>query len=128
MRKLLALAVLTALTALAGELAGTWTGTAVAQNGQGDSENIPVTMILKKTADGKMEGTTQAGDEQTAMPISAFSSNGNKVYFEIKFENDNGPAVIQVNLEHEGDKLTGEFTRVSGGEKRGGKVSFTKKT
>jgi len=90
------------------DLTGKWSGT-VDLKQDGEAQTIPVIMIVKQDGD-KITGT--AGPEDEQHPIQNGKIDGNKVTMEV----DSGEALYYLELEVDGDQITGNVKQGSDGE------------
>lgn len=106
----LVLAATVAATALAADIAGTWTWTVKSKKGK-ETEN---TLTLK--ADGeKLTGELSRGKK--AREITGGTIKGDQISFEVKSDRNGQEVVTKFEGKVEGDKITGT---VSGGRPGGG--------
>jgi hypothetical protein len=117
LKALLLLTLATALTAMANDATGTWTGDLVQQR-DGEERKSPAHLVLKQ------EGTQLTGtagpspDEQH--PILKGKIDGGKLSFEVEREG----GVISFVLTQENDEIKGELTMQREGATRTGKLSL----
>jgi len=98
-----------AFTLSATDLTGKWSGT-VDLKQDGEAQTIPVIMVVKQEGD-KLTGT--AGPEDEQHPIQNGKVDGNKVTMEV----DTGEALYYLELEVDGDKISGHVKQGADGEK-----------
>ena len=91
------------------DLTGKWSGTLDLKQ-DGEAQTIVVNMVVKQDGD-KITGTAGAEDEQH--PIQNGKVDGNKVTMEV----DNGEALFYLELEVDGDQITGNVKQGADGEK-----------
>jgi len=103
---LLLLAATFALSAT--DLTGKWSGT-VDLKQDGEVQTIPVIMVVKQDGD-KITGT--AGPEDEQHPIQNGKVDGNKLTMEV----DSGEALYYLELDVDGDKITGKVKQGADGE------------
>jgi hypothetical protein len=108
--KHLLLIALAAVTLVAADATGTWTGTLTKSDGQGGTARL----ILKQDGD-KLTGTA-GPDENEQHPIL----NGKVEKDSLTFELDNG---MKFALKQDGDEITGDITRERDGQTQKAKLA-----
>ncbi len=122
MRRLLPLLLLAA-TAFAGDLTGKWAGTLEMKTPDGETRTSDAVMELKQSGD---QITGQAGpNEQEMFPIENAKLDGKRLTFTVSHEGRMLKFELTLMAD---DKLEGSLQGESdSGEKRTGKLTFTKK-
>ncbi|HEV8043286.1 MAG TPA: hypothetical protein VGP62_30690 [Bryobacteraceae bacterium] len=106
---LLSLLLAAAWTLSAADLTGKWAGT-VDMKQDGDSQTIPVVMIVKQEGN-KLTGT--AGPEEDQHAIQKGVVDGDTVTMEV----DGGEAIFYLELKVDGDQISGAVKQGTDGEK-----------
>ena len=123
MRTLLAGLVFAAMCAFAGDVTGTWSGSAEASKDDGSSSVEMVRFRLKQDG-AKVTGTVGGGEE--SFEIANGKIDGSDITFEIVA----GERLFRFAMKLEGDKLSGTASRDPGNqgqtEVRGAKISLTR--
>jgi hypothetical protein len=109
---------LSAMTAMAADLSGKWTGTFTPD---GMQEGQPAQMVLKHTGDA-VTGTV-GPDENQQWPISNAKMDGDKLTFDVTANNG---MMLKMNLVVEGDHLKGEITMSRDGQTMKAKLDVAK--
>jgi hypothetical protein len=100
-----------AFVAMAADVTGKWT---YQQPGRGGGDPVPVTITLKQdgaTLTGSVPGMGRGGQGGTPQEIVNGKVDGDKVYFEVKRQTQNGESVTKYEGEVSGDSLKLKVTR-----------------
>jgi hypothetical protein len=122
MRKLLALAFLSAAAMLAGDLTGTWTGT-LTRNTNDGPQTSDAYVILKQEGPTKLTGTGGPSAEEQ-LPLNKVVVDGDKVTFEV----ETGNGAMKFAVMAKGDTIEGDVVQErADGTTRTGKIALKRK-
>ena len=107
---------LAAVSLIAADATGTWTGTLTASTPNG-SEQHPALLVLKQEG-AKLTGTA-GPDSSEQHPIE----NGKAENGSLTFEVPAGNAIMKFTLKHDGDKIEGDVTREREGQTQTAKLA-----
>lgn len=116
MKRTIALVLLLALTAMAGEVAGKWSGSFRAD---GADHDVPQLFILKQEGN-KLTGS--GGPDQSEYPIENGKVDGDRVRFELT----TGEWKFAYDLRATGTKMVGALELKSPNDRRTARVSLSK--
>jgi hypothetical protein len=107
-----------AVSLLAADATGKWTGTlTMAPPGGGADEQRPAFLVLKQ--DGVKLTGTAGPDANEQHEIANGKAENGSITFDVSTEN----SVMKFTLKHEGDEIKGEITRERDGQKQTAKLA-----
>jgi hypothetical protein len=115
--KFLLLSMFAAMSLIAADASGRWSGTMTVNRSDGSERENPALLVLKQ-AGAKLTGTAGPNaDEQH--PIE----NGTVQNGTLKFDLPNGDTVMHFDLKHDGDEIKGNITRERDGQTQTAKLA-----